>query len=378
MRKYKRNFLIFLCIISILPLSGCWDIVEIEDRGFVMGMGLDKGENEGEIVVTYQIALPQGMFGEGAEENKTWNISAVADRFIVADKKMLARMNKVIDLEHTQVLIIGEELARDGIRKYMDLFLREIDIRLQTNVMVAEGKAKDILEVTPPTAMSTAQYLNEISVLNAKRLYRISPSMDLLKMSKVMVSNMDFLLQKLSKGEEDISLAGGAVFREDKLIGFLSDEDIRKAKWLTRDMTEGIIKFENIAGSQGATVFVTEEVRTTIKPVFYEDKVDFNVHIRIEGRVTEMEDLDYRVTESSAYIESLQSSIEELVKKECNEILKKSQDEFNADFLGLGKLVKNYNLRWWKEHEKDWRNIFKKSKLNMNVEAYVRTVGFSQ
>ena len=40
-------------------LSGCWDRKELEDKAYVIGLGLDKSEHEGKIKVTMLIANPE-------------------------------------------------------------------------------------------------------------------------------------------------------------------------------------------------------------------------------------------------------------------------------------------------------------------------------
>jgi hypothetical protein len=45
--RLKKDFLVFLLIISSTALSGCWSYAEIEDRLIVGTVGIDLGKSEG-------------------------------------------------------------------------------------------------------------------------------------------------------------------------------------------------------------------------------------------------------------------------------------------------------------------------------------------
>lgn len=64
--RHKRGISI-VCLLCLLMVcvAGCWDSVEIEDRAFVLGVALDKGSKPGELKMTYQIAVPRAMGGQG-------------------------------------------------------------------------------------------------------------------------------------------------------------------------------------------------------------------------------------------------------------------------------------------------------------------------
>jgi Ger(x)C family germination protein len=377
MKKYKIILLMILIVIFPL-LTGCWDRVEMEDRAFVLGIGLDKGEKKDEIALTYQIAIPSAMFGEGdgkGGEKQFLNLTATARSIIRADKQLLTRVNKTLNNEHTYVLIIGEDLAKEGISSHIDYFLRDIDMRRRTNVLVAEGKAQDYFKYMPPIAKSTSDYLSKIIELNEKRVHRISSRVDILEMAKNLRRETDFILQKIVQDKDGITMAGAGVFKKDKLIGYLSPDDVRKVKWLKNDISQGTIELMDVDGIKGLTVLEISEGRTQVKPRIYEENVDFDVNIRLEGDIVEMESMNFDRTVSKEFINVLEKKVEEKVKKECSEIMRKAQDEFKADFFDFGHLVKNYNIRWWKQHEKEWRDIFKQSKLNVKVDVNIRRVG---
>ena len=375
-----KNRLFFLLIVTyMLFLTGCWDVVELEDRAFVLGIALDKAEKEEDIVVTYQIALLSQMFGEnpgGGEKVK--NISTVAPNIIRANRQILTRIDKVLNIEHLQVILIGEELARDGFYKHIDLFFRDINVRRKTNVLITEGKAADYFEITPLTALSASQYISDIMRLNESRVHQVSSAVDILKLAISIREGRDYFITKVSKAEKDVVVSGAAVFKSNKMIGWLDADEAGKAKWLINDLTAATIILQDVNGIQGQVVFEVQNSRTRIKPVVRGEQVEFDVNIRTEGIVVERENVNFNVSEKADFIHELEESIEAKIRRDCMEIFEAAQKKYETDFLNLGHLVQLYNIRWWEKNEKQWERIFKDAKLNLNVDAYIRGVGLTE
>lgn len=375
-----KNRLFFLLIVTyMLFLTGCWDVVELEDRAFVLGIALDKAEKEEDIVVTYQIALPSQMFGEnpgGGEKVK--NISTVAPNIIRANRQILTRIDKVLNIEHLQVILIGEELARDGFYKHIDLFFRDTNVRRKTNVLITEGKAADYFEITPLTALSASQYISDIMRLNESRVHQVSSAVDILKLAISIREGRDYFITKVSKAEKDVVVSGAAVFKSNKMIGWLDADEAGKAKWLINDLTAATIILQDVNGIQGQVVFEVQNSRTRIKPVVRGEQVEFDVNIRTEGIVVERENVNFNVSEKADFIHELEESIEAKIRRDCMEIFEAAQKKYETDFLNLGHLVQLYNVRWWEKNEKQWERIFKDAKLNLNVDAYIRGVGLTE
>lgn len=351
--------------------------VDIEETGFVMGVGIDQSEKEGEFLLTYQMLLPAAVYGEGggSEGKKVWNISSDSTNIIHTQKQVLTRINRRANLEHAKVLIIGEDMAREGIRTVVDHYIRNVDIRRKTDVLITTGKAKEIFEIEPPGANSTSDYLSDIIKINQEYVHRISTEVDVLEMTKALRTETDFIIGKISPGEDEIEMAGAAVFKGDKLIGYISSEDIRKTKWITDNISKGTIVIRNVENLSGDILIGINKGTSKVIPKIQGEKVDFDVNIRVEGDIVEMDDFNFTGTTNREFILDLERRMEKEIEKECNEILEKAQKQFEADFLGLSTLVRQYDRRWFKQYEKQWREIFKESKLNLNVDASIRRIG---
>ena len=68
----------------------------------------------------------------------------------MADAKadLQAKVGREVFWGHTEVILIGEKLARKGIQEYIDFLIRHPEVRLRANVFVSK-KPREILLANP-------------------------------------------------------------------------------------------------------------------------------------------------------------------------------------------------------------------------------------
>ena len=81
-------------------------------------------------------------------------------------------MPRILSLAHTGLIVISDEVARNGIIDLFDYLDRDSDIRLTTEIMVAaEGqKAEDVVAVLTPIGKITAFALVQKIELTSRQL----------------------------------------------------------------------------------------------------------------------------------------------------------------------------------------------------------------
>jgi spore germination protein KC len=116
MQITKAACKILLGFFMVLILTGCWDREELEDRSYVVGIGLDRSEHKGKIVVTMLLANPEvgSMQGGGGSTEKPREIITFeANDFIAAKVTANAIISRIITYDLLKIIVVSEELARD-------------------------------------------------------------------------------------------------------------------------------------------------------------------------------------------------------------------------------------------------------------------------
>jgi spore germination protein KC len=139
------KLLLFLVIVCLL--TGCWDREEIEDKAYVIGLGLDHSKQQGKIKVTMLIANPEvgSMQGGGGSTEKPREIvSFDANDFIAAKATGNSIISRDISYELLKIIVVSEEYAQDKefITKFYDV-LKDKDIRLNSYLAISKEKASE-------------------------------------------------------------------------------------------------------------------------------------------------------------------------------------------------------------------------------------------
>lgn len=148
MKKYLKLF--YIVPISLL-LSSCVG-EEPNDIGYITALGIDKAE-EG-FNYTIQFANPTKISGGASEEggsggNIVENVVVEAPTIYTAIKNADSIVSKDLSLSHAKIIVVSEDVAREGLRGITDTIARNNDIRPDVYLAVAEN-AKEYLEGVKP------------------------------------------------------------------------------------------------------------------------------------------------------------------------------------------------------------------------------------
>lgn len=150
-----------LLLALTLAVSGCWDRREIETLAFVMTLGIDRASDGRNYTVTASIALPRQLRGGGGEGGggtaqagggagtSRWLVTGTGETIFEAWRSIQESSSRRITGAHVQLIVIGEELCRQGVAPVEEFLDRDRDFRRTINLIVAEGPAQAILEATP-------------------------------------------------------------------------------------------------------------------------------------------------------------------------------------------------------------------------------------
>jgi spore germination protein KC len=98
----------------------------------------------------------------------------------------------------------------------------------------------------------------------------------------------------------------------------------------------------------------------------------FHIHIQEEANVSEVRcPLDLSKVKEIAKLEK-QLALE--TKKEVMKAVKAAQSE-KSDILGFGDAVYRANPKAWSKMKKDWSKTFAESKVDVQVDAFLRRSG---
>lgn len=394
-RHIKIKFFIFLILLTLLFTSGCWSKKEVEDLAIVSAVGIDREDVEGKPRwrLTYQIYKPQAS-SEGEDQTSggkgatVWTVSSFGETLNDARMNLNTRTSRIIFSAHTSSIIIGEETARSvNLTEVTDYLLRHKEIRLRNWLLVTEGTAYNMLAVKPELEQNIATELDNIIENTSKRVSKAmvmdlkqvmaattSPGQDVITghVEVFKVPKEEALFQ--SRPEDNIKsirLHGAAVFSKGRMVGWFDDAETRgylyilgKAEQTSLPLTLGQVENPNVSLSMLNS-------RSKIHPYFIDQQLLFKVDIYAEGDLLEIQK---GKTVTPDLLAILESKAEEVIKKEAEKAITKSQ-ELGADVFGLGKIVYHKYPRYWSEVENNWQDYYVGLPIDINVKVDIRRTG---
>lgn len=377
MRGKKLIILIILLILFLIGTS-CWDQIEMENRAFVLGIALDQGATPHDFKMTYQIAIPKNMAGgtenKGAGDKGYFNLSGEGPHIFDIDRDIATKLDRTRDLVHLQVVLISEQLAKNGINRILDPFLRFPQTRRRTYVLVTRGEAAKILNIQPAIAPNISMSIAGIIKNNEKQTLKTSAAIDLGRLAENIRRRSDFILAQVIPGKNNVEILGAAVFKEDIMIGRLSERETGAAKLLKGEIPNAPVIIKSPDQQAGFVSVLISKSDIKIRPEVQDNQVTIKMFLELEGEIQGIQNLNFD-TLNEKYLKRLGDAIAIHLEKQCQETFKKSQVEFKADIFGYGRLVNNYHHRFWLDNKDKWDQIYQEAKLDLKITVAMRRTG---
>ncbi len=155
--EFKRRlpvklYLILAAILFFIFFSNDFGLVDIQKTAIILAVGVDKSE-EG-YTLTTQIAVPQSQ--QGQTVTSSVQIQAEAPTLCNCLSDIYAKTGWVPKLIFCDLIVVGEELAKEDIFGSLDYFLRDEYVSDSCLLAVCEGKAADLISSSSAIDNTTA------------------------------------------------------------------------------------------------------------------------------------------------------------------------------------------------------------------------------
>lgn len=381
---FKKISMILIILLLSIGLIGCMNEQDLTNRAIITGIGIDKAE-DGEIEFTLQIVNPSGLGLEegsgGPNIDPVWINSTKGKTIYEAVREQLRTANRRPFYSHVQVMVIGEELAKEGIKDILDFFARDYEVRLNSSVVVARGTtAKNVISAKSTMTAIPAMHLKDILENNDHvSIVRNINTFELLKDINENILNTTIgVIRFKDGGKEEIKnmeLEGTAVFKEDKLVGWLEKYETIGLLYIKDEMSNRVIGIKNPLEED--QIVIIEQIRSKgkINAKIEDENLKIEVNIKAEGIIGEQH--GHNDLLAKEMIEELETRTENAIKENITKVVDIAQDEFESDIFGFGQEVHKKYLEYWREIENDWDEIFPNIPVEINVEFKIRRSGLT-
>ncbi|WP_079529480.1 Ger(x)C family spore germination protein [Halobacillus hunanensis] len=385
----KRISYIILASLSLLFLTGCWDQVQIEQRGFVLGAAIDLADapsnGDPSFALTYQIVAPGGLGGgkaqgQSGQQKPFFNVTARGSTMFDITRNMASETSRTPYLGHNQLVIISSEVAKipHAFTNILDIFLRDHEMRRTVKVLIAADQAKGVLQFKSPTAKLPVAHIVSIAE-NARKNIAIAPPLQIGEVHEYLLIGRSVaipLITMSSQGKKKPQINRMAVYHgpSERMVDILSNEETKGLNLIKGEVQGGAITVE-IKGE--SVVYEIRRAKSSIVPkIKGKDDIKFNVKIETEGKIAEsFANIDYR---DPANVSKVEKKVEKELERLATVTLEKLHEDLQVDVFDFARYVKKADYQLWMSIKEDWdsgKNYFSQSTISIQTDTVVRSEG---
>ncbi|WP_051290057.1 Ger(x)C family spore germination protein [Paenibacillus massiliensis] len=379
-----------ICCMSLL-LTGCWNKRELNELAIVAGLGIDKIDDQ--YSVTIQVINPSAVAG-----SKTGGSLAPVATYTIKGKSLFEVFRRVtlvsprrLYASHLRVVVIGEEAARAGIGHMLDYLSRNYLFRTDFYILVSKQtqaanimRTLTILEKIPSNKLyasleatsrawgATAkvtldELINEIGTVGK------DPVLGIIRI--VGDKEMAGLQENTQKIQGNVLLQydGMAVFHNDKLIGWLNEEEGKAYSYIT-DSIRSTVEVVPCPQGEGTVTLKVLSAKSKIKGFVINNQPVGAIEVKAQADVGEVSCSSLDLTQE-ATIRQLEKEMEKYLKEQLEHTVQKAQETFHTDFLGMGSTIHRANPKQWKLWKENWDHHFEQMQISVHVDVQLRGMG---
>ncbi|WP_152396083.1 Ger(x)C family spore germination protein [Paenibacillus guangzhouensis] len=386
---HRKIMLILISLLVLTSLSGCWSRRELNDLAIVLALGVDKIGDQFEVSV--QVVGPREVSakGGGGQSSPVVTYHAVGETVIEAIRRMSTITARKTYYSHIRMLILGEKLAKEGIKDALDIMSRDHEFRTDFFVAVAKGTtARNILGFFTPLELVPANKLyNSLETSQKNWAPTLQVHLDELIDSLTSTGTNPTLTGIRIQGDAQmgrlkensrridppalLEFSGIGVFNKDKLIGWLNESESIGLNYIMDHVKSTINVIRCPQGGKIANEVINSHTKVSGHVVNGEPQI--RVKIELEQNVADV-GCKLDLTKQQTMHELNQRTSKNVLDR-VQKVIRTAQDTYNIDFLGFGDTIRRDQPQLWKKYEQRWDSYFKRLKVTVNVKVKTRRLG---
>jgi spore germination protein KC len=384
----QKGLSLCLFILLAMLLTGCWNRRELNDLAIAVAIGIDK---DGDLYkVSVQVVRPTEIAGKKSGSMSPVTLyQTTGNTILEALRKMTTVSPRKIYLAHLRIMVLGESLAREGMEDALDLMSRDPETRSDFYIIIAKkSNAEDTLRIlTNLEKIPAVRLFSSLETSEKAWAPTSTVTLDELVTSLVSHGRQAVLTGIKVQGSPQIGetnknvntvlppaklvFSGLSVFRKDKLIGWLSEEESKAYNYITNhiDSTVGFVKCPH--GGKVSLEIIDSETR--VKGSIRDERPQIDIEVKNEINVGEVQcHIDLTKTATVTELENLTNlKLEQLIEETINTV----KEKYKVDIFGFGEVIHRSNPKAWKKLKEDWDKDFISTQVHVKVVSKIRHFG---
>lgn len=347
-----------ILLFAALCLSGCWDIIPIEDRAIVLVIGVDR--NQDRIRLSAQVPTIKNLIQTAS--NFTDRQKPIVKPFVVESVSLLDAIQQLEDriyqsmiIGNVKIIVISPQAAEADLVDILTVFLRQPMVSYQTLILCSQNEAAEIVRFEAPFDLQPGLILGKQQLSTLKMAHSFPIELwEFIARVDNRISDPYLPIVKLDQENKSYVLEGLRLFNNDQPVGALSPDESYLFGVVTGKVEEG---YKGIAVKGQEVGFSKVQYKTKIRIVRRPNQQDrIQVEVNAWGTLLQIPKGFPNRTET---YKLFKKEMERQLKGEVLAFVKKLQ-RLNADPVGFRQHMEVAGIT-------NWREIYPKIPVEVNV-----------
>lgn len=389
--------------------TGCYGTTETDSVSYILVMGIDKAA-DGKQKVTYQIALPLASGSSTEEKSQAPQTPWITSTITIptpAESRMLldASISRRAKTNHLVAYIISEEVAKQGLSPSMAYIARNRDYRESIYLIIVKGSAEEYIKNNKPKIDTNIAHFYQTILLthNPGNYYLDANFHQFISRLKdnggspiATYSAMNPMtgettpIKKTTPEQKTVPYLAGtaprtgtttpidflglALFRGDKMVGWLDSDETMAVAFLTGQYKSGFIDVVDplYPEKDYISLNIYPEGTPKITATLEGDAPQLHIALKVSGELlATTSGVNY---ESVNYRPLVEAQIANMLKGQLLQMLQHTQ-KLGTDPAGLGLYFRPIFQNTAELKEIDLTDLYQKAAIQIDVTAKIRRTG---
>lgn len=360
----KLKYLIILLV--PLLLTGCYNYQELNDLAITTGLSIDYDKETKEFKVIAQVINPvKEQDAKSSNETSFINYENKGKSLREAIRKIVLDSPKRLYGSQLQVLILSENVLDDKLPDIIDFFIREPELRPEFKIIIAKDQ-KALEGITIQTVLDDLSSSNILSSLETQserigittvvslneltNMY-LNPNLEIVLPSMIVKGSVEEGINKenlsTTKDETTIEIQTTGVFKDNKFLGYLTEEESKTLNLIRGDIKNTII---NMDIEDGFVVFEPNNIKASVEAIPKENKVKMTITgLAKVKEITGLMDLN-----DTKEVEILQKNFNKLTEDMVLKTFTNIREKYNTDVFKFRDLYYKTDNKYFNKNQTNW------------------------
>ncbi len=335
-------------------------------------MAIDKDPISNKYVLTTEIITTQVLGSTSTLNSEIY--STQGDSIFSAVRNLIEKTGSRLFWGDSKALIISEQIAKEGIIPAIDWTNRSNFVRPDMWLLIAKGNtAAEILKTKVKLNGVTSLLLDD--TMNSWKVLSKYPGSMIWSFINGLSSELKSeavatVKNELNDGNISPNVDGSAIFKSDKLVGYLTGDETFYMLMIKNKLKQGLITLLNVSDSNTNVTLEINDNRTKLTPLYNNGKVSIILDIYPVVSIHEVQGTKDFMKEEN--LKALQSETEKKIESQIQYLINKLQKDNASDVLGFGDVFNEEKPKISENFKKTGKDIFANMKITVNVNVQIK------